>query len=144
MLSNVGLFIVVFGIAQPIASTSGFVRTTTDSKNTGGKVGNFVQGTIGGNFRTNGAAPGGLSVLSNVAPLGLTYMQTLSFMFDSGKTQEIFRSASTSNRLVGVFSDPPLGGYLLPDGTKQFTNDSQPWYSGIFPNGNPAGLPSCS
>ena len=104
-----------------------------------GKDGTFATASIRGNFtKEPGAAV--QTKLVAAAPLGMTYMQTVRFMFDSGKQQKIFRDKN-GNDLTGTFSDPPQGGYTLPDGTRPGADDKTPWYSDIDPSGTAGDIP---
>ena len=104
-----------------------------------GKSGDSATATINGNF-TKEPGDAVQTKLEAVAPLGLTFMQTVMFMFDSGKQQKIFRDKNGDN-LTGTFSDPPQGGYTLTDGTRQFADDKRPWYSTIAPSGAAGDVP---
>lgn len=104
-----------------------------------GKSGTSATASILGNFtKEPGAAV--QTKLEAAAPLGMTYMQTVRFMFDSGKQQKIFRDKN-GNDLTGTFSDPPQGGYTLSDGTRAFAADKRPWYSTIEPSGTAGDIP---
>jgi hypothetical protein len=94
--------------------------------------------SINANFTTTNQAAGGQAILNQVAPLGLTYMQTVTF--NTNLQQQIFRDAS-GNNLVGTFSDPPFLGYTLRSGATPFNTDTRPWYSTITPAGTPGAIP---
>ncbi len=85
------------------------------------------------NFTKDGIEPGGQEILEEWFPQGLTYMQTMTFMFDSGKTQTFFRDFN-GNILKDTWSDPPQMGYTFPGGQPPSSpDDSTPWYSTIEP-----------
>jgi hypothetical protein len=91
--------------------------TGYDAMNDGG----LAKSSITGNFVKKNNAGLAISaeaeqLLKDKFPLGLTYMQTVMFMFDSGKQQKNFRDKD-GNDLKGTFSDPPQGGYKLRSGT---------------------------
>jgi hypothetical protein len=101
--------------------------------------------TITANFTTAGQQAGGQQLLNQVAPLGLTYMQTVTF---NSQLQQLlfYPSDKTANNSFVLpngtpFSDPPYQGYVLYDGTTQFNTDTTPWYSTIAPAGTPGALP---
>jgi len=94
--------------------------------------------TIDGDFTTTNQAAGGQLILNTIAPLGLTYMQTV--LFNTNLQQEIFRDAN-GNDLVGTFADPPYLGYTLRSGARPFSTDNRPWYSTIQPAGTPGAIP---
>ncbi len=87
-------------------------------------MGNLARLHINANFDKTGITTEGSSILDMWFPQGLTYMQTVKFTTD--KQQQIFRNG-TGGDLKGTFSDPPQGGFTLPDGSKVFENDKTPW-----------------
>jgi hypothetical protein len=113
------------------------VSTYTIGKGAGG---NTATGNIIADFTKTGIGPGGEDLLFSWFPQGLTYMQTVMFMFDSGKQQQIFRRGDGGD-LKGKFSDPPQGGYTLRSGAKAFAGDKFPWYSTIEPSMVPGAIP---
>lgn len=97
--------------------------------------------TIDADFTTTNQAAGGQQILNGIAPLGLTYMQTV--LFNTNQQQQIFRDAN-GNNLVGTFADPPYLGYTLRFGSRPFSTDNRPWYSTIEPAGTPGAIPPIS
>ena len=99
--------------------------------------------SISANFTTANQAAGGQGALNTVAPLGLTFMQTV--RVNTNLQQLIFRpsdyTAANGFVLAGTHSDPPYKGYVLYDGSKQFETDERPWYSTIAPSGVAGAVP---
>jgi hypothetical protein len=90
------------------------------------------------NFSIANQAAGGAALLNMVAPLGLTYMQTLTF--NTPILQETFLDHN-GTRLEGTWADVPYLGYTFPAGPAQFTDDNRPWYADIEPAETPGALP---
>ena len=96
----------------------------------------YAEATIAADF-TKAGTGAATSLLAQLAPGGMTYMQTI--RFNTPGTQRIFRAADGSN-LTGTWSDPPYHGYTMPTGTF-LTTDATPWYSNIFPSGVAGDVP---
>jgi hypothetical protein len=131
--------------AGPITVQGVTVGTLTVNPYTDTTNANSVGASIKANFTTAGQQPNGQGILNSVAPLGLTYMQTVTV--NTALQQLIFFPSDHTNANGFVFpngtafSDPPFKGYVLYDGTTQFTTDTTPWYSTITPAGTPGALP---
>jgi len=104
----------------------------------------FTAENIIGNFSLPaGAGPAALAtnILTGNYPQGLTYMQTLTFSFDSGRQQRIFQRNDVGNvgtTLFGTIPDPPQNGYKLANGATSLAGDTTPWYSTITPTAGAA------
>ena len=96
----------------------------------------YAEATIAADF-TKAGTGAATSLLAQLAPGGMTYMQTI--RFNTPGTQRIFRAADGSN-LAGTWSDPPYHGYTMPTGTF-LTTDATPWYSNIAPSGVAGDVP---
>ncbi len=110
--------------------------------------GGSATASINGNFVKQNNAGMAISaeaeqLLKDKFPLGLTYLQTHIFMFDSGKQQKMFRDKD-GNDLKGMFPDPPQGGYKYPFDPPVFTTDMTPWYSTLEPSNTPGTVPPSS
>jgi hypothetical protein len=116
---------------------------TATSTNTGTAA--SASATITANFTTAGQQAGGAAILNNIAPLGLTYMQTVTVNTQFQQLLFLPSDKTVNNAVVlpngTAFSDPPQGGYVLFDGSTQFPGDNTPWYSTIAPAGTPGALP---
>jgi hypothetical protein len=126
-------------------TVSGVQVGTLTATSGGGPTANSASTSITANFTLAGQQAGGQQILNSVAPLGLTYMQTVTV--NTNLQQLIFfPSDKTANNSFifpnGMpFSDPPYQGYVLYNGATQFSTDTTPWYSTIAPAGTPGALP---
>jgi hypothetical protein len=131
--------------AGPITVQGVTVGTLTVSPYTDTTNAGSVGASISANFTTAGQDPGGQAVLDSIAPYGLTYMQTVTI--NSALQQLLFFPSdhTTNNGFVlpnnTSFADPLFKGYVLYDGSTQFTGDTTPWYSTIGPTNTPGALP---
>lgn len=120
------------------------VGTLTVTEGGGGTL-NDASATITANFSTTGQQAGGQAILDEVAPLGLTFMQTVTI--NTNLQQYLFFPSDTTEGNIitypngSPFSDPTYGGYVLYNGTTELTSDTTPWYSTIAPAGTPGALP---
>jgi hypothetical protein len=102
-----------------------------------------VSVNIDGDFLKTNQAPGGQLMLNAAAPLGTTFMQALTF--NTSLNQKIFfpsdHTAQNPTTLTGTWSDPPVDGYVLFNGSKQLFPDPRPYYSTITPSGDTGDIP---
>jgi hypothetical protein len=138
-LATMGLFAAV-SYSDPIkvvvkGVTVGELDVTESNKSKG----NIASLTIDANFTTMGQQTNGQAILDGIAPLGLTYMQTVDFQ--TATQQQLFKDANNKN-LKGTFSDPPYLGYTLANSTRKFEKDDTPYYSTLTPAGTAGALPS--
>lgn len=117
---------------------------TVNQTNLSGAV--SVSDNITGNFLAVNQGAGGQGLLNSRAPLGLTFMQTVAV--NTNLQQLIFRPSDYTPAngfvLAGTWSDPPIDGYVLYDGTTQLNPDPRPYYSTITPSGVAGDIPPIS
>src|SRR5262249_43863179 len=114
--------------------------TTTDNNNQF-----FGSAFLTANFTLAGQQPGGQAILNTVAPLGLTYMQTVTFNTQLQQLLSYPSDKPANNSFIlpngTAYSDGPYKGYVLYNGTTQYSTDTTPWYTDIAPAGVAGALP---
>lgn len=139
VLIGAGLLAVLCPAAPMTVSVQGFQLGELDVTNYTNTSNLGAAGlTIDADFTTMNQGPGGQTVLNQLAPLGLTYMQTA--LFNTDLQQQMFLDAN-GNNLVGTFPDAPYRGYTLPSFARPFSTKNRPWYGSIQPDGTPGALP---
>src|SRR5689334_11947665 len=108
-------------VAVTIQGTQvGTLTVNSTNANTAGSA----SATIQADFTTAGQQAGGQDFLNTVAPLGLTYMQTVTVNTQFQQLLFLPSDRTQNNAVIlpngTAFSDPPQGGYVLFNGATQF------------------------